>query len=264
MFRRILIYLLFYFNFTSLIAAENCSEERKQWIEHLKEEVGSSFNKPVYSDNKCIVELIAYDGISIEQHSYRLAGEKRDSFKDITIRDDQEGLYNLLSDIKPIDDINWVPSDFKPNSHPDYVDGLNYFNNQKYDEAALFFGDFLENNFEHQLAPEVQFKYAEIFRFREDYIEAASQYLTGYEKFIESEFTPLYVMRLGEMMIKIDFPKTGCELLNNVQNEVPPVNDDIYLETEQLMKTYKCPKVVTTDGDIMLANLIKNTKELIQ
>ena len=39
---------------------------------------------------------------------------------------------------------------------------------------------------------------------------------------------------------------------------------DICLETEQLMKTYKCPKVVTTDGDIMLANLIKGTKELIQ
>jgi len=66
------------------------------------------------------------------------------------------------------------------------------------------------------------------------------------------------------MMIKIDYPETGCELLNNVQNEVPPVNDDIYLETEQLMKIYECPKVVTTDGDTMLANLIKDTKELIK
>jgi hypothetical protein len=83
------------------------------------------------------------------------------------------------------------------------------------------------------------------------------------KNYIESEFTPLYVMRLGEMMIKIDYPETGCELLNNVQNEVPPVNDDIYLETEQLMKTYKCPKVVTTDSEVMLANLIKDTKNLI-
>ena len=30
------------------------------------------------------------------------------------------------------------------------------------------------------------------------------------------------------------------------------------------MKTYECPKVVTTDGEIMLANLIKDTKELIK
>jgi TolA-binding protein len=150
------------------------------------------------------------------------------------------------------------------NASHDYLYGAYYHHNKDYEAAALFFEDFLKSNPQDRLTPKAQFLYGETFRYLDDYIEAATQYLTGYEKFIESEFTALNVMRLGEMMIKIDYPKTGCELLNNVQNEVPPVNDNIYLEAEQLMKTYKCPKVVTTDGDIMLANLIKDAKELIK
>ena len=65
------------------------------------------------------------------------------------------------------------------------------------------------------------------------------------------------------MMIKIDYLKEGCELLNNIQNEVPPVNDDIYLETEQLMKQYQCPKVIKTDEEVMLADLINISKKLL-
>ena len=245
-------------------ADNHCNENRKDWIKQLKRDLAYDIGEVVYSENQCFVEILEHSGKSIEEHSYRIAGDKRDDFKD----SEQRKIRNLFFDIfdnldRPLD-INWVPPDYIPSVHPDYDDGIKYFNKKKYFAAALFLSDFLENNIDHEIAPKAQYLYAETFRLTDDYIEAATQYLTGYEKFIESEFTPLYVMRLGEMMIKIDYPKTGCELLSNVQNEVPPVNDDIYLETEQLMKTYECPKVVTTDGEIMLANLIKDTKELIK
>ena len=245
-------------------AENNCNENRKDWIKQLKRDLANDIGDVIYSNNQCYVEIIEHNGMTMKEYNYKTAGERRDDFKDIREREFRELFNDIFDDLDRPKDINWVPPDYIPSVHPDYDDGIKYFNKKEYYSAALFLSDFLENNIQHNIAPKAQYLYAETFRLTDEYIEAATQYLTGYEKFIESEFTPLYVMRLGEMMIKIDYPKTGCELLNNVQNEVPPVKDDIYLETEQLMKTYNCPKVVTTDGEIMLANLIKDTKNLIK
>ena len=245
-------------------AENNCNENRKDWIKQLKRDLANDIGDVIYSNNQCYVEIIEHNGMTMKEYNYKSAGERRDDFKDIREREFRELFNDIFVDLDRPKNVNWVPPDYIPSVHPDYDDGIKYFNKKEYYSAALFLSDFLENNIQHDIAPKAQYLYAETFRLTDDYIEAATQYLTGYEKFIDSEFTALNVMRLGEMMIKIDYPKTGCELLNNVQNEVPPVNDDIYLETEQLMKTYKCPKIVTTDSEIMLANLIKDTKELIQ
>ena len=245
-------------------AENNCNENRKDWIKQLKRDLANDIGDVIYSNNQCYVEIIEHNGMTMKEYNYKSAGERRDDFKDIREREFRELFNDIFVDLDRPKNVNWVPPDFIPSVHPDFDDGIKYFNKKEYYSAALFLSDFLENNIQHDIAPKAQYLYAETFRLTDEYIEAATQYLTGYEKFIESEFTALNVMRLGEMMIKIDYPETGCELLNNVQNEVPPVNDDIYLETEQLMKAYKCPKIVTTDGDIMLTNLIKDTKELIQ
>jgi len=249
---------------TNANADNHCNENRKDWIKQLKRDLANDIGDVIYSDNQCYVEIIEHNGMSMKEYNYKAAGERRDDFKDIKEREFRELFNDIFDNLDQPLDINWVPPDYIPSVHPDYDDGIKYFNKKKYFAAALFLSDFLENNINHDIAPKAQFLYAETFRLTDDYIEAATQYLTGYEKFIDSEFTALNVMRLGEMMIKIEYPETGCELLNNVQNEVPPVNDNVYLETEQLMKTYECPKVVTTDGDIMLANLIKETKALIR
>ena len=263
--KKLLLTILFTMVFIAGAFADNrCNENRKDWIKQLKRDLAYDIVDVVYSDNQCYVEIVEHSGKSIEEHSYRIAGEKRDDFKTIKGRKIRDLMFDIFEYLDRPKDINWVPYDYIPSVHSDYDDGIKYFNEQEYYSAALFLSDFLENNIQHDIAPKAQYLYAETFRLTDDYIEAATQYLSGYEKFIESKFTPLYLMRLGEMMIKIDYPETGCELLNNVQNEVPPVKDDIYLETEQLMKTYNCPKIVTTDGEIMLANLIKDTKELIQ
>jgi TolA-binding protein len=246
----------------SALSDNHCNENRKDWIKQLKRDLAYDIGDVVYSNNQCFVEILEHNGKSMEEHSYRIAGDKRDDFKDSEERKIRNLFFDIFDNLDQPLNINWVPPDYIPSVHPDYDDGIKYFNKKEYFAAALFLSDFLENNIQHDIAPKAQYLYAETFRLTDDYIEAATQYLTGYEKFIESKFTPLNLMRLGEMMIKIDYPETGCELLNNVQNEAPPVDDDIYLETEQLMKTYKCPKIVTTDEEVMLADLINISKKL--
>lgn len=49
----------------------------------------------------------------MEQHLYRLAGEKRDDFKDFESRKTRDLLNDLFADIDVSRNINWVPKDFK-------------------------------------------------------------------------------------------------------------------------------------------------------
>ena len=75
---------------------ETCNEERQDWITQLKKELSKELGDIVYSDNKCFIEVIEHNGISIEDHIYRIAGEKRDTFKDLEKRKTRELLNEIL------------------------------------------------------------------------------------------------------------------------------------------------------------------------
>ena len=221
------IFIIIALLITSNSYADNhCNDNRKDWIKQLKRDLANDIGDVIYSNNQCYVEIIEHNGMTMKEYNYKTAGERRDDFKDIREREFRELFNDIFVNLDRPKNVNWVPPDYIPSIHPDYDDGIKYFNKKEYFASALFLSDFLENNIDHEIAPKAQYLYAETFRLTDDYIEAATQYLEGYEKFIDSEFTALNVMRLGEMMIKIDYPETGCELLNNVQNEVPPVKDD--------------------------------------
>ena len=103
----------------------------------------------VYSDNQCYVAIVEHSAKSIEEHSYRIAGEKRDDFKTIKGRKIRDLMFDIFEYLDRPKDINWVPYDYIPSVHPDYDDGIKYFNVQEYYSAALFLSDFLENNIQH-------------------------------------------------------------------------------------------------------------------
>ena len=220
-----------------------------------KKDINLIFNGQIYNYDSSKYSSDSYFILDEYIKNPKLFWKSLDGEYAIVIHDSKNNMVTFLTDIfgtKPlyysvkqkIITISSLKSTLKENGHTNII---------KCKPNTIYSFDLINSKLQIE---------EEYFKFNLD------QYIDSFdgwnEKFIESEFTALNVMRLGEMMIKIDYPETGCELLNNVQNEVPPVNDDIYLETEQLMKTYECPKVVTTDGEIMLANLIKDAKELIQ
>ena len=105
--------LLIIFTNTHSFAEIKCNDERKAWIKHLKVELEKEFINPVYSNNECIAEIIEHNGIPMDQHLYKLAGEKRDDFKDLESRKTRDLLNDLFADIDVSKNINWVPKDFK-------------------------------------------------------------------------------------------------------------------------------------------------------
>ena len=168
-----IIIILISFNY-NLNSEEMCSEKRKQWIEFFKKDFASNFSNIEYTDDPCIVSAI----------SFEIKDGNGSTFIDVG---DNNGHFQKLSTEA---DINWVPEYFELDAKPDYLYGAQYFYKKSYGEAALFFSDFLENHSKDKLAPKGQFLYAETFRFREDYIEAATQYLTGYENGQPSQKEP--------------------------------------------------------------------------
>ena len=58
------------------------------------------------------------------------------------------------------------------------------------------------------------------------------------------------------MTIKIGFKEKGCEVLNHFQYEFPLIKEEIYVESENLLKQYQCPKTEITDSKILLSKIM--------
>ena len=95
------------------LSDNHCNENRKDWIKQLKRDLAYDIGDVVYSNDECFVKIIAYKGLSMEDHLYRIAGEKRDSFKDPQERKTWELLNELFVDLDIPKDINWVPDSNK-------------------------------------------------------------------------------------------------------------------------------------------------------
>tara|TARA_B100001123_G_scaffold120939_1_gene140796 strand:+ start:1160 stop:2023 length:864 start_codon:yes stop_codon:yes gene_type:complete len=66
-----------------------------------------------------------------------------------------------------------------------------------YNMAERAFKEFVDVNPEHELSGNAQYWYAETFRIRQLYTDAASAYLEGYQKYPKSEKAPINLLKLG-------------------------------------------------------------------
>ena len=72
-----------------------------------------------------------------------------------------------------------------------------------YSTAERAFREFVQANPEHKLAGNAQYWYAETFRIRQLYTDAASAYLEGYQKYPKGEKAPINLLKLGISMVQI-------------------------------------------------------------
>ena len=244
-----LIFFLILYSFPSL-ADERCTVERKQWIKFYKQDFAKNFTKIEYGNDPCLVSIIFQ--------------EYKGDVESLLIGTKENSTQNILNNLSDNRDINWVPEYFEIDANEDYVYGAHYFHKNEYENAAIFLADFIDNNSQHRLVPKAKFLYAETFRLTEEYIDAAFEYVDIYEKFNKSEFRPISLLRIGEMTIKIGFKEKGCEVLNHFQYEFPLIKEEIYVESENLLKQYQCPKIAITDSKILLSKILKDTRELIK
>ncbi|MDC3071940.1 tol-pal system protein YbgF, partial [Candidatus Pelagibacter sp.] len=90
-----------------------------------------------------------------------------------------------------------------------------------YSTAERAFREFVQTNPEHDLAGNAQYWYAETFRIRQLYTDAASAYLEGYQKYPKGEKAPINLLKLGVSMVQIGEKDQGCKMINGVEKQYP-------------------------------------------
>jgi len=111
-----------------------------------------------------------------------------------------------------------------------------------YSTAERAFREFVETNPKHKLAGSAQYWYAETFRIRQLYTDAASAFLEGYQKYPKSEKASINLLRLGVSMFQIGEKKQGCKMITAVKETYPKAELSVLQKAKFEAKKFDCEK----------------------
>ena len=111
-----------------------------------------------------------------------------------------------------------------------------------YATAERAFREFVISNSEHKLAGNAQYWYAETFRIRQLYTDAASAYLEGYQKYPKGEKAPINLLKLGVSMIQIGEKDQGCKMISGVEKQYPNASQSIIQKAKYESQKFECKK----------------------
>ena len=111
-----------------------------------------------------------------------------------------------------------------------------------YNTAERAFREFVISNSDHELAGSAQYWYAETFRIRQLYTDAASAYLEGYQKYPKGKKAPINLLKLGVSMVQIGEKDQGCKMINGVELQYPNANQSVIQKAKYESKKFECAK----------------------
>ncbi|MDB2354164.1 tol-pal system protein YbgF [Candidatus Pelagibacter bacterium] len=111
-----------------------------------------------------------------------------------------------------------------------------------YNTAERAFKEFVLANPENALAGNAQYWYAETFRIRQLYTDAASAYLEGYQKYPKGEKAPINLLKLGVSMVQIGEKEQGCKMIEGVAKQYPKANQSVLQKAKYESKKFECEK----------------------
>ena len=111
-----------------------------------------------------------------------------------------------------------------------------------YNTAERAFREFVNTNPDHNLAGNAQYWYAETFRIRQLYTDAASAYLEGYQKYAKSDMAPINLLKLGVSLVQIGEKDQGCLMITGVKEQYPKANQSVLQKAQYEEKKFECKK----------------------
>ena len=129
-----------------------------------------------------------------------------------------------------------------PNASPEkqYEFATSFLKVGDYSTAERAFREFVQTNPEHDLAGNAQYWYAETFRIRQLYTDAASAYLEGYQKYPKGEKAPVNLLKLGVSMVQIGEKDQGCKMINGVEKQYPNANQSVIQKAKYESQKFEC------------------------
>ena len=110
-----------------------------------------------------------------------------------------------------------------------------------YETAEIALREFVDTNAKDELAGSAQYWYAETFRIRQLYQDAATAYLDGYQKYPNSSKAPVNLLKLGVSLVQIGEKDQGCSMITGVIKQYPKASQSVLQKAKYEEKKFDCP-----------------------
>ena len=164
------------------------------------------------------------------------------SYKDSTTNDTSQQTQSIDTTASIVTETFQAEEKILPNESPDkqYQFATSFLKVGDYSTAERAFREFVVTNPEHDLAGNAQYWYAETFRIRQLYTDAASAYLEGYQKYPKGEKAPINLLKLGVSMVQIGEKDQGCKMINGVEKQYPEANQSVIQKAKYESQKFEC------------------------
>ena len=169
------------------------------------------------------------------------------SYKDTETNEATQKIESIETTSSIVTETFEAEQNLLPNDVPEkqYEFATSFLQVGDYGMAERAFREFVITNSEHELAGNAQYWYAETFRIRQLYTDAATAYLEGYQKYPKSEKAPINLLKLGVSMIQIGEKEQGCKMIEGVTKQYPKANQSVLQKAKYESKKFECSKQKT-------------------
>ena len=166
------------------------------------------------------------------------------SYKDMTDTNDTQAIQSVET-TQTILTENFINEEkILPNASPleQYEFATSFLKVGDYNMAERAFREFVDTNPDNDLSGNAQYWYAETFRIRQLYTDAASAYLEGYQKYPKSEKAPINLLKLGVSLVQIGEKDQGCLMIAGVKKQYPNATQSVLQKAKYEEKKFECNK----------------------
>ncbi len=164
------------------------------------------------------------------------------SYKDSTTSETTQKIESIETTASIVTETFQAEEKILPNDTPNkqYEFATSFLKVGDYPTAERAFREFVLSNPDHELAGNAQYWYAETFRIRQLYTDAASAYLEGYQKYPKGEKAPINLLKLGVSMVQIGEKDQGCKMINGVEKQYPKANQSVIQKAKYESQKFEC------------------------
>ncbi len=166
------------------------------------------------------------------------------SYKDMTDKSETQSIQSVET-TKTILTENFINEEkILPDTSPleQYEFATSFLKVGDYNMAERAFREFVDTNPNNDLSGNAQYWYAETFRIRQLYTDAASAYLEGYQKYPKSEKAPINLLKLGVSLVQIGEKDQGCLMIAGVKKQYPNAAQSVLQKAKYEEKKFECKK----------------------
>ncbi|OCW76823.1 tol-pal system protein [Pelagibacteraceae bacterium GOM-A1] len=166
------------------------------------------------------------------------------SYKDMTNSSETQAIQSVET-TKTILTENFINEEkILPDASPleQYEFATSFLKVGDYNMAERAFREFVDTNPDNDLSGNAQYWYAETFRIRQLYTDAASAYLEGYQRYPKSEKAPINLLKLGVSLVQIGEKDQGCLMIAGVKKQYPNATQSVLQKAKYEEKKFECNK----------------------